>query len=335
MIHADGDPASFSGEHRFKRFNPAIGLTYSPIKAVNTYIGYSESSRAPTAVELGCANPDQPCKLPNALAGDPPLAQVVTRTLELGVRGTAAGNAVQWNAGVFRAQNNDDLLFVADNQSGFGYFKNFGKIRRQGLELGFSGKLDKLNLGAQYTWLDATYQSAETVNASSNSGNDAASAGTPGLSGTVNIRPGDRIPLIPRQLLKVFADYEVSPALTLNAGMVAVAGALARGNENNAHQADGKYYLGPGQSAGYAVFNLGASYRVTPQWQFSAQINNVFDARYETAAQLGATGFDANGNFLARPLGGSAAAGYPLVHSTFYAPVAPRSISVTLKYALR
>ena len=333
-IHADGDPASLSGDHRFKRFNPAIGLTYSPTKAVNTYIGYSESSRAPTAVELGCANPDQPCKLPNALAGDPPLSQVVTRTIELGVRGTAP-SGVQWNAGVFRGQNTDDILFVADNQSGFGYFKNFGKTRRQGLELGFSGKLDKLNLGAQYTLLDATYQSPETVNASSNSSNDAALAGTPGLSGTINIRPGDRIPLIPRQLLKVFADYAVSPAFTLNAGMVAVAGALARGNENNAHQPDGKFYQGPGQSAGYAVFNLGASYRVTPQWQLTAQINNVFDARYETAAQLGATGFDASGNFVARPFGGSSAAGYPLQHSTFYAPGAPRSISVTLKYAFR
>ena len=43
---------------------------------------------------------------------------------------------------------------------------------------------------------------------------------------------------------------------------------------------------------------------------------------------------DANGNFVARPFGGSGAAGYPLQHSTFYAPGAPRSISVTLKYAL-
>jgi outer membrane receptor protein involved in Fe transport len=236
---------------------------------------------------------------------------------------------------VFRAQNTDDILFVADNQSGFGYFRNFGKTRRQGLELGLGGKLDKLNLGAQYTWLDATYQSAETVNGSSNSSNNVAIAGAPGLDGTINIRPGDRIPLIPRQLLKVFADYEVAPALTLNAGMVAVAGALARGNENNAHRPDGKYFLGSGQSAGYAVFNLGASYRVTPQWQFTAQINNVFDTRYETAAQLGATGFDASGNFAARPLGGSAAAGYPLAHSTFYAPGAPRSFHVTLKYVSR
>jgi outer membrane receptor protein involved in Fe transport len=331
QIHADGDSASLSGEHRFARLNPAIGLSYSPTKALNAYAGYSESSRAPTAIELGCANPDQPCKLPNAMAGDPPLQQVVTRTFEAGIRGTAAGN-LQWNAGLFSAENRDDILFVADNQSGFGFFKNFGETRRRGLELGLSGKLGKLNLGAQYTWLDATFQSAETVNGSSNSSNDSATAGAPGLDGTINIRPGDRIPLIPRQMLKLFADYAVSPAFTLNGSMVAVSGALARGNENNGHQPDGKFYLGQGRSAGYAIFNLGGNYRVTPQLQLLAQVNNVFDTRYSTAAQLGPTGFDANGNFAARSLGGSSADGFPVQQSTFYAPGAPRLIWVGLRY---
>jgi len=322
QIHANGDPASLSGTHRFERFNPALGLTYSPTKTLNAYAGYSESSRAPTAIELGCANPDQPCKLPNAMAGDPPLKQVVTRTLEAGLRGTATGG-VQWNAGVFRATNKDDILFVADNQAGYGYFKNFGQTRRQGLELGLSGQVGKFNLGAQYTWLDATYQSFDTVNGSGNSSNSSASAGAPGQDGTIGIRPGDRIPLIPRQMLKLFADYTVSPAFTLNASMVAMSGTLARGNENGAHQPDGTYYLGSGRSAGYAVFNLGGSYRTTPKLQFTAHIDNVFDTQYTTAAQLGSTGFDASGNFSAR---------FAVPQSTFYAPGAPRRFWIGLRY---
>ncbi len=337
LIRTAGDPASLSGDHRFERFNPAFGLTYSPTKSLNMYLGYSESSRAPTAIELGCANPEQPCKLPNAMAGDPPLNQVVTRTLELGLRGT--NNALQWNAGVFHAENQDDILFVADNQAGFGYFKNFGKTRRQGLELGlstqFSAKLGTFNVGAQYTRLQATYQSAETVNGSSNSSNSSAAEGAPGLDGTINIRPGDRIPLVPDQLLKVFADYSPSSNITFGASVIAVSGALARGNENAGHQPDGRFYQGAGESAGYAVFNLSGSYRVNKQWQWTAQINNLFDTRYNTAAQLGANGFDANGNFQARPFGGSAAAGYPLQHSTFYAPGAPRAVSVAVKYVFR
>ena len=159
-------------------------------------------------------------------------------------------------------------------------------------------------------------------------------AGTPGLEGTISIRPGDKIPLIPRQSLKLFADYAVSPTFMLSVSMLALSSAFARGNENNAHQADGTNYLGPGQSAGYVVLNLAASYRVTPQWQLMAQVNNIFDTSYNTAAQLGPTGFDANGNFVARSLGGSSAAGYPLVQSTFYAPGAPRSIWISVRYAL-
>ena len=337
LIRAAGDPTSLSGDHRFERFNPALGITYSPIRSaaqsLNMYAGYSESSRAPTAIELGCANPEQPCKLPNAMAGDPPLNQVVTRTLELGLRGSS--NGLQWNAGVFHAENQDDILFVADNQAGFGYFKNFGKTRRQGLELGIAAKLGAFNVGAQYTRLDATYQSAEIVNGSSNSSNSSAGGGAPGLDGTINIRPGDRIPLVPDQLLKIFADYSPTSNISFGASMVAVAAALARGNENAAHQPDGRIYQSAGQSAGYAVFNLSGSYRVNKQWQWAAQINNLFDTRYNTAAQLGANGFDANGNFQARPFGGSAAAGYPLQHSSFYAPGAPRAISVALKYVFQ
>ena len=99
-------------------------MTFSPTGALNLYLGYSEGSRAPTSIELGCANPEQACKLPNALAGDPPLEQVVTRTWEAGLRGVFE-SSVNWNAGWFRADNRNDVLFVASTQTGFGYFRNF------------------------------------------------------------------------------------------------------------------------------------------------------------------------------------------------------------------
>ena len=96
--------------------------------------------------------------------------------------------------------------------------------------------------------------------------------------------------------------------------------------------ADGKFYLGSGRSAGYAVFNLGANWQPTRALRLFGQVNNLADRRYATAAQLGTTGFTASGAFQARPFGGSAAAGYPLQGSTFYAPGAPRSLSVGLRY---
>jgi outer membrane receptor protein involved in Fe transport len=184
-------------------------VTFVPSAAINVYAGFNESSRAATSIELGCANPESPCKLPNAMAGDPPLQQVVTRTLEAGLRGSPSARA-SWNAGWFRSENRDDILFVASEQSGFGYFRNFGETRRQGLELGFTGRIGRVAFGGGYTFLDATYQSHEVVDGTGNSSNKEAEAGFPGLEGTIEIRPGHRIPLIPRHVAKMFADIQFS-----------------------------------------------------------------------------------------------------------------------------
>ncbi len=321
------NPASLDGDHRFSRFNPAVGLSWAPSAAFQAYAGYNEGSRAPTAIELGCANPDNPCKLPNALAGDPPLKQVVTKTLEAGVRGSLPGGG-NWHLGVFRADNHDDLLFVAaPNANGFGYFKNFGKTRRQGVELSAATRVGPAMLSASFTHLDATYQSAERVNGAGNSSNDDG----PGLEGEINIRPGDRIPLVPRRTLKLGAEVDVNDRLGVDVDVVGVSGVFARGNENNQHQSDGRFYLGSGKTGGYGVMNLGASYKPMKGLKVFARIHNVFDRKYSTGAQLGATAFDANGNFQARPF--PAVNGeFPLQGSTFYAPGAPRNVTVGLRY---
>ena len=319
-ITPGGGPTSLDGDHAFGRFNPAAGVTFSPSRAVNVYGGYSEGSRAATSIELGCANPLQPCKLPNAMAGDPPLQQVVTRTWEAGARGTHG--RVNWNAGVFRSDNHDDILFVLAGQSGFGYFKNFGQTRRQGLELGAHSTIGQVTIGAGYTLLSATYQSDETVNGESNSTNDAAENGEPGLEGSIAIARGDRIPLIPRQMFKAYADIALGSKLSIDVDLLALSGSFARGNENNRHEPDGTYYLGPGSVPGYATVNLGAAYRLTRWMQLVAQATNLFDRTYYTAGQLGPFGFTKTGSFIAQPLPAINGA-FPVRQATFYAPGAP------------
>ena len=316
-IRPGGGEGSLDGSHAFSRFNPAAGVTVNVSRAVNVYAGYNEGSRAATSIELGCADPEQPCKLPNAMAGDPPLSQVVTRTLDAGLRGQAG--RVTWNASYFRAANRDDILFVQSEQTGFGYFKNFGRTRREGLELGARGRLGRADVGAGYTFLAATFQSEEHLNGESNSANDAAA---PGLEGAIEIDPGDRIPLIPRHMLKVYAEVQVTRALSLDADAVALSGVVARGNENGEHEADGTYYLAPGSTLPYAVVNLGARYALTPWLTMIGQVNNLFDRRYTTAALLGSTAFTAAGVFVARPFPATGGE-FPLTHSTFYAPGAP------------
>jgi outer membrane receptor protein involved in Fe transport len=320
LITPAGEPGSLDGEHVFSRFNPAVGVVYDPSPLISLYAGYSEGSRAATSIELGCADPEQPCKLPNAMAGDPPLDQVVTRTTELGVRGQASG--IHWHGGFFHARNDDDILFVMAEQTGFGYFRNFGETRRQGLELGLSGQRGRVYFGAGYTLLDATFQSEETVNGESNGSNDEAEEGEPGLEGTIDIVPGDRMPFIPRHMIKVFADVRITDALALDVNLIGVSSSFARGNENNLHEPDGTYYLNEGTSPGYGIVNLGARYAVTRWLQVIGQVNNLFDKQYYTGAQLGPLGFTDTGAFIARPL--PAIDGeFPVRHSTFYAPGAP------------
>ena len=58
---------------------------------ITAYGGYSESNRAPTPLELGCSNPNQPCLIESFLVSDPPLQQVVSHTYEAGLRGDRAG----------------------------------------------------------------------------------------------------------------------------------------------------------------------------------------------------------------------------------------------------
>jgi outer membrane receptor protein involved in Fe transport len=312
---------SLTGTNSFGRFNPAVGLTFNLNREFNGYFGYNEGSRAPTSIELGCADPTQPCKLPNALAGDPPLKQVTTRTVESGVRG-GHENRVSWNVGWFWSENSNDILFVASTQTGFGYFKNFGQTRRQGIQSAVKGRAWRASLGVGYTFLDATFQSAETVSGASNSTNGAALAGTPGLEGTIEVRPGDRIPLIPQHIVKAFAAMQGTRKLSVSLDFTAASRSYARGNENNLSQPDGRYYLGPGSSPGYGIVNVGAQYQVHPKVQLFVQVNNLFDHHYYTGAQLGPTGFTEQGTFIARPL--PAVNGeFPPVHATFYAPGAP------------
>ncbi len=323
-IEPGGGPGSLDGEHTFSRLNPALGLTIDLSRRVNAYAGYSEGSRAPTSIELGCADPEQPCRLPNAMAGDPPLDQVVTRTLEAGFRGS---QRVNWNVGVFRAGNSNDLLFVISDQTGFGYFKNFGKTRRQGFEVGANSRVGLVAIGAGYTFLDATFQTEETLNGESNSTNDESFAGNKGLEGNIEIEPGARVPLVPRHMLKAFAEIQVRSNISVDVGLVAISSSFARGNENNAHEPDAIYYLGDGTASGYGVVNLGGRYRVLPRVELLLQINNLFDHHYHTGAQLGPVGFTSSGSFIARPL--PAINGeFPVQQGTFVAPGAPAAFWV-------
>ena len=146
-----GNNDDLNGDHWYSRFNPVVGATFKITPNVTAYGGYSEANRAPTPLELGCADPMRPCLLDNALVGDPPLKQVVSHTYEAGLRGHFGGDSKQgvlnWNLGMFRAQNSDDIINVASPLPGHQYFQNGGNTLRRGIEAGLSyqaGSLERV-----------------------------------------------------------------------------------------------------------------------------------------------------------------------------------------------
>ena len=323
---------SLTESHTYQRLNPAVGVSWVPSTAFNPYASYSESSRAPTSIELGCADPTVGCRLPNSMAGDPYLAQVVARTIEFGARGkTVAG--LQWQAGAFRTTNSDDILFVANGSTG--YFKNFGQTQRQGVELGLAHTAGALSYAANFTWLDATYQSPETIISRYNSTADA--------DGNIAINPGNRIPLVPQQMLKFKASYQFTPEFRSGLQLIAVSESYARGNENNLHQegvvnGNGVATAGSGKVPGYAVVNWTAHYSASKQISYFSSITNLFDQAYYTAGQLGPTTFRADGSY---NNGGCNGVNWnPSTHdgactgSMFYAPGASRTFWVGLRYLM-
>ena len=83
------------------------------------------------------------------------------------------------------------------------------------------------------------------------------------------------------------------------------------------------------------MLNLSSDWRPSPRLKFFAQINKLFDRQYDTAAQLGATAFDATGNVQACRFPADANGDRPLQHSAFYAAGAPRTfwLEVGLEFA--
>jgi len=303
--------AGLGNDLSFAKLNPAAGASYTPEGAPGFYAGFSQGNRPPSPVELGCADRNSPCNLPNAMASDPPLKQVVSRTLEAGARARTA-SGLRWSATLFRTMSYDDILFVSSSTSS-GFFTNFGKTRRQGLEAALERAQEKFSWAFNYSLIDATYQSSAVLFSQANSTADA--------NGDIRVSPGNRIPGIPRHHVNAVANYDLTDRTTVGAGAVAVSRQFARGNDNNQHQPDGANFQGPGEIGGYALLNLNLDYKLDRGLQVFAKLANVFDRRYATAAAL-------RQNFFP---GGNLAAPGAQTNETFYAPGAPRAFWVGIQ----
>lgn len=261
---ADHRGGSLDGQHSFNRINPGLGFAYRTGAGVTLYGGYSQSSRAPTAGELSCADPAAPCLLDAFLAADPKLRQVVSRNVDLGLRGRfdlpVLAGAFDWSLGLYRTDSDRDILLLATPVNGFGFFQNAGVTRRQGADaqLSYSGR--RWRAKASYSYLQATFRTPEML--SSNS--PAADA-----SGLIRVEPGDRLPLSPAHRLALSAGYDVTPALSLGADVRLQSGAYLAGDASNQEP----------QLPAYASVGLRGDLTVRPGVELFGEIENLLDRR--------------------------------------------------------
>jgi iron complex outermembrane receptor protein len=297
-----------TSNNQYSRFNPVIGLTYKIAPSVTAYAGYSEANRAPTPLELGCSSPAIPCQIDNFLIADPPLQQVVSHTIEGGLRGELSGGAaaagplptkapakiaengwhLRWGLSLFRTENTDDIINIASSVvPNFGFFQNAGTTLRQGVEAKVDLTWNRWTAYANYTFVDATYQSFLTINSPNNP-----LATIDPVTGAANIFvvPGDHIPGIPANRFKIGGEYLITDAWKLGADLNVFGSQYLIHDDSN---------LNPKVPA-YWVVNMHTSYQVTKNVQIFGLVQNLFNQHYYSAG----TFFDIGG-FNNSTLGGA------------------------------
>jgi len=299
--------SALNGNDTYTRFNPMIGGTYKITPEITAYAGYSEANRAPTPLELGCADPARPCTIAAFLISDPPLKQVVSRTLEAGFRGShnfgAETGLLSWKLGAFRTANDDDILAIPSPVlQGFGYFQNVGRTLRTGVEAEVNFRSRTLELYASYAYINAVFRDALLLGSNSPFADS---------DGNVQVLPGNRIPAIPASRFKAGFNYAVTDAFKVGGDVMVVGSQYFVGDESN--QAP--------KLPAYTVVNLHSSYQINKTFQVYARIDNLFDNHYGTYGTFFET--DALPNF--------ANGGAPFTDARSISPARPRAFYAGLK----
>jgi len=293
----------------FKKFNPSLGLTHKLNEGLTVFGNVGQSNRVPTVIELGCADKNNPCQLPTGLQADPELKQVVSQTIEVGMRWRNERNYALAVSG-YSTNNKNDILFTPSATAGMGYFANFSKTRYQGLDLSASKSWGVWSLRTQYSYLYATYQDT-----------------APLMSGdrSMSIKPGTRMAGLPMNTLKLHLDWQANEKLSLGASTVSTTKRIAQGNEDGLIGLDDETVSTDASTKGYTLLNLTATYKAEKGLEFFGKINNALNKRYETYGLMAANNFALDGSSL------NGTAGEPTV-AKFVAPGATRSLMVGLRY---
>ncbi|HCB3100709.1 TPA: TonB-dependent receptor [Klebsiella aerogenes] len=138
-----------SGDASYHKWLPAGSLKYAVTDAWNIYLSAGRGFETPTINELSYRSGNQ-----SGLNFD--LKPSTNETVEIGSK-TRIGNGL-FTAALFQTDTDNEIV-VDSSSGGRTSYKNAGKTRRQGVELGLDQQFgDSWKLKAAWTWLDATYR---------------------------------------------------------------------------------------------------------------------------------------------------------------------------------
>ena len=259
-----GNDPLLNGSHSYSHFNPMAGATYKLTPNLTLYGDYAITNRAPTPLELACADPLRPCLIDNALVGDPDLQQVVTYTGEAGLRGhfDIAQGQLNWTLGAYRALNTNDIINVASPIPGHEYFQNAGNTLRQGIEANASYKWERWNVYANFTSVDATFRNALTLSSPFNPFAD--------TNGNIFVVPGDHLAGIPNYRFKAGGEYQITAPWKFGADLNVIGSQYLVGDESNQNPKVSAYWL----------MNLHSTYKVSDRVELFGLVKNLFDRHY-------------------------------------------------------
>ncbi|MBA2590005.1 MAG: TonB-dependent receptor [Alphaproteobacteria bacterium] len=260
-----GTAAELNGVHGYGHVNPLVGLTWKFSDAISAFGGYSEANRAPTPLELDCADPNLPCLLEGSLVSDPPLAQVVSHTYQAGLRGNLTGllgdDHVEWSASLFRTDSDNDIVALASTVQGRGYFTNVPTTQRQGVDLSARYQAHGWSAYASYSYLDATYQFTGTLASPNNPKANAA--------GNITVTPGRRMPMNPANTVRAGTDVDLFDDISIGVELAFTGSQYFDGDQSNLNA----------KLPATVVVNLRAAWQFDERWQLFGTVDNLFDNR--------------------------------------------------------
>lgn len=138
-----------SGDASYHKWLPAGSLKYALTGAWNVYLSAGRGFETPTINELSY-------RADNQSGLNFGLKPSTNDTVEIGSK-TRIGNGLL-TAALFQTDTDNEIV-VDSSSGGRTSYKNAGKTRRQGMELGLDQQFgESWRLKAAWTWLDATYR---------------------------------------------------------------------------------------------------------------------------------------------------------------------------------